>query len=178
MRTVIAVASVALAALAVTGCGSDAKGPGVASAHGTKAKASAKPSLDPEERQRKFTQCLRDHGVNVDDAEAGGGGIRISASGGEGPKVDVIKECEQYLPEGKMTEMDPATKEKFRDFAQCMREHGIDMPDPEEGGGALRKGDGPGRFNPDDPTFKAAEEACKDKLPGKGDGSAGVAVGG
>jgi hypothetical protein len=164
--------------LAAGGCGAGSKGPGVASAHGTKAKASAKPSLDPEERQRKFTQCLRDHGVNVDDAEAGGGGIRISASAGPGAKVDVIKECDQYLPEGgKLAEMDPATKEKFRDFAKCMREHGIDMPDPEDGGGALQKGDGPGRFNPDDATFKEAEKACKDKLPNHGDG-AGVAVSG
>jgi hypothetical protein len=171
---------VLLVALAATGCGSDSKGPGVASANGAKAKPSAKPSLDPEERARKFTQCMREHGVNVDDAdaEAGGGAIRITASAGPGGKVDVIKECGQYLPEGKMTEMDPATKEKFRDFAKCMREHGVDMPDPEaDGGGALKKGSGPGRFNPDDPTFKNAENACKDKLPGKGDG-AGVAVGG
>jgi hypothetical protein len=165
-------------ALAATGCGSGSKAPGVASANGVKAKASAKPSLDPDERQRKFTQCLREHGVNVEDAEAGSGAIRITASAGPGGKVDVIKECDQYLPEGKLAEIDPATKEKFRDFAKCMREHGIDMPDPEaDGGGALKKGDGPDRFNPDDPTFKAAEKACAEKLPGKGDG-AGVAVSG
>ena len=49
-------------------------------------------------------------------------------------------------------------------FAQCMREHGVDIPDPQfgEGGGAglrLRSS------NPNDPKFREAEEACRDKLP-------------
>ncbi len=43
-----------------------------------------------------------------------------------------------------------------------MREHGIDMPDPqfdEDGGVQIRGGRGSG-FDPDDPDFRAAQEEC------------------
>ena len=50
-------------------------------------------------------------------------------------------------------------------FSRCMRQHGIDMPDPRNGGaeGTVLIGGGPGkaRFNPDSPAFKTAEKACK-----------------
>jgi hypothetical protein len=51
-----------------------------------------------------------------------------------------------------------------------MREHGIDVPDPDPNGGGLviKKGSGGAdTFNPDDPAFQAAHKACEDKLPGK-----------
>ena len=53
-------------------------------------------------------------------------------------------------------------------FAQCMRDHGIDMPDPqfnEDGGATLQGGPG-GAIDPDDPDFQAAEEACRADMPG------------
>ena len=48
-----------------------------------------------------------------------------------------------------------------------MREHGVNMPDPQfEGGGRVRMG-GPGTdVNPESPRFREAQEACQDKLPG------------
>ncbi len=49
-------------------------------------------------------------------------------------------------------------------FAKCMRDHGIDMPDPTRasGGGILQKMGGPGKRvpGPDDPKMKAADKAC------------------
>jgi hypothetical protein len=49
-------------------------------------------------------------------------------------------------------------------FAKCMREHGIDMPDPTRNGngGILQRIGGPGRKDggPDDPKMKAADKAC------------------
>ena len=49
-------------------------------------------------------------------------------------------------------------------FAKCMREHGIDMPDPTRsgGGGILQKMGGPGKRDggPNDPKMKAADKAC------------------
>jgi hypothetical protein len=46
-------------------------------------------------------------------------------------------------------------------FAQCMREHGVDMPDPEIDGGAIRQ-----RINakPGE-DVQAAQEACKEFAP-------------
>jgi hypothetical protein len=40
-------------------------------------------------------------------------------------------------------------------YVRCMRQHGINMPDPTPDGGVELRG-----FNPDDPRFKAAERAC------------------
>jgi hypothetical protein len=39
--------------------------------------------------------------------------------------------------------------------ARCLRQHGIDMPDPTPEGTVDMRG-----VNPDDPKFKAAERAC------------------
>jgi hypothetical protein len=57
-------------------------------------------------------------------------------------------------------------------FAQCMREHGVDMPDPEvdaKGRVRMRIGD---RDTPR-ATMEAAQEACRDKMPERGGGNAG-----
>jgi hypothetical protein len=49
-------------------------------------------------------------------------------------------------------------------FAKCMREHGVDMPDPTRagGGGILQKMGGPGKRDggPGDPKMRAADKAC------------------
>jgi hypothetical protein len=42
-------------------------------------------------------------------------------------------------------------------YARCMRQHGINMPDPTPDGSLPNRGSG---VNPDDPKFKAAERAC------------------
>jgi hypothetical protein len=61
-------------------------------------------------------------------------------------------------------------EDAFLEYAQCMRDHGIDFPDPEfngDGAVAIRGGG-----DPDDPEFQAAEEACRtlleDALPRAG----------
>ena len=62
-------------------------------------------------------------------------------------------------------------------FARCMRQHGIDVPDPGADSGIRIRGS-----EPDDPEFKAAEQACQRYAPdggksqtvtGGGSGSAG-----
>jgi hypothetical protein len=54
-------------------------------------------------------------------------------------------------------------------FAQCMREHGIDMPDPTGDGLTVRRNgeDGP---DPDSKEFQAAERACNHHLGNLGRG--------
>jgi hypothetical protein len=54
-------------------------------------------------------------------------------------------------------------------FAQCMREHGVDMPDPEvDSKGRVRMRVG-GKDTPR-ATMEAAQKACQDKAPGMGGG--------
>jgi hypothetical protein len=156
---------------------------------GAKPKPSA--SVDAEEQQRLFTQCMRDHGVDVADPDPNGPGVRIAASGGPGSdtankdtankdtankdtanKIDTaMKECQRYLPAGVARQPSTQELEQMRQFAKCMRDHGVDMPDPDPNGGGgfgIKKGTGQDEINPDDATFKAANEACKDKLPNGG----------
>jgi hypothetical protein len=51
-------------------------------------------------------------------------------------------------------------------YAECMRDHGIsDFPDPQPDGGiAIQAGAG-SDLDPDNPQFKAADDACKSLLP-------------
>ncbi len=63
----------------------------------------------------------------------------------------------------KETSTQPAAdknKQAMLDYARCMRENGIDMPDPKfEGGRVTQRIGGPGRkINPDD--MRTAEKAC------------------
>jgi len=49
-------------------------------------------------------------------------------------------------------------------YAQCMRAHGVtNFPDPNSQGGFLFQGNG--GPNPDNPTFQAAQKACRSKIP-------------
>ena len=53
-----------------------------------------------------------------------------------------------------------------RAYAQCMRDNGVpDFPDP-DANGQLR---GPAHEKESDPKFQAAQEKCRQKLPGGGD---------
>jgi hypothetical protein len=183
-RTVAAAVALGTTMLALTGlaaCGRAASGSQIATAGG-KSSASAHPSasVDPQEQARQFAQCMRDHGVDmpdpetVDGAGGDGGGVRITVSGAPGAGMDAAMEaCKDKLPDGGTPpSMDPQQQEQLRAFAQCMRDHGVDMPDPDPNSGALRitqSGAAP-QFGPDDPTFKAAQEACQDKLPGSNGG--------
>jgi hypothetical protein len=49
-------------------------------------------------------------------------------------------------------------------YARCMRQHGMNVPDPQPGGdlgfAVLPEG-----VNPEDPKFKAAEQACQQHKP-------------
>ncbi|MGI5212870.1 hypothetical protein [Plantactinospora sp. CA-290183] len=57
-------------------------------------------------------------------------------------------------------------EDRGREFAKCMRENGIDMPDPEPGGG-LRMRKAPGG---DEEKMQAAMEKCRSLLPNGGTG--------
>ena len=181
MRRGTTAAAAALAGtLAVTGCGGGSGGDGVATAGGAaKATASASPvaSLSPEEAALKFARCMRAHGVDMPDPNFGSGGrVSIAIKGNAPPQVvqKAQKACEQYMPKAGSAgpgKLSAADQERALKFAQCMRDHGVDMPDPTfTGGGVQMRVGGPGKsnqssggraFGPNDPTFKAAQQACR-----------------
>jgi hypothetical protein len=51
-------------------------------------------------------------------------------------------------------------------YAQCMRDHGVsDFPDPQPGGGIAIQTEHGSDLDPNNPQYKAADEACKSLLP-------------
>jgi hypothetical protein len=165
----LAVALTVPAVLALTACGGGAEeGDGVASAGGggtQKAAAAPTQSLSPEDAQLKFAQCMRENGVEMSDPGSDGR-IQIQAKGGQQEKTQAaMKKCQPLLKAGgKMPNMqDPKVRDKFVKYAQCMRQQGIDMPDPGPDGGLriqVKRGD-EGRL-------EQAQKACESLRPGGG----------
>jgi hypothetical protein len=133
-----------------------------------------------EQAQLKFARCMRSHGVNVPDPKPGAGDgpglVRIGGPGKDGISPQVFRRadaaCRKYL-QAAAPKLSPAQQAELRDqalkFARCMRQHGVDIPDPETSGGGFRitqrSSAGAGArtksFTPDSPAFKDAQEACK-----------------
>ncbi|WP_052423936.1 hypothetical protein [Nonomuraea candida] len=182
-RTIIAIPL--LAALAA-GCGAQQSGPGVASvtATGTPAAtpSTATPSTstpststptatttaDRQEQGRKFAQCMREHGVPMEDPDPdGGGGLDLIGEGVDKRKVnEAVEACRAHAPFLDRKALKPEDVDRMREFAACMRKNGVDMPDPNPdgtfGSGAARN------FRRDDPQFKKAFEACRESFPRMG----------
>ena len=118
-----------------------------------------------------FARCMREHGVEVPDPGSGQGMIRVGGEDGLDPEEfqAANEACREHL-DGVVSEEGPRLTPEQRDamlaFARCMRENGVDMPDPNDDGGFVVPVGGEGDEMPDfnDPTFKAAEEACRHHL--------------
>jgi hypothetical protein len=158
-------------------------------------------SVDPEVAMEAFTQCMREHGVDVFVSVAGGddtGGTvgrgpvtsEHTANGDPqtGPRnidpkamQEADEACRSLLPSGTLGDptatMDPALADQLLAFAKCMRDHGIDMPDRKfDGGGVSMSIGGPdsgANIDPGSDEFKAAQDACGSELPGGGPGFIG-----
>ena len=71
-------------------------------------------------------------------------------------------------------------QETMLEFAACMREHGVDMPDPDlsGGGGRMLFRAGADGVDPQSPTFQKAQEACQEILEEAFGAGPGFRVGG
>jgi hypothetical protein len=194
-RALCAVAA-GVVVVSLSGCGGGGGGAGVASLSAKSAAAKAtdtkkKPSQqDSEAAFRKFAQCMREHGVDMPDPTVNGrqGVVKFGSPGAaiDKAKLDAAqKACQHFIDsvvQGQKRDIDPAEQAKMRDralkFAQCMREHGVNMPDPEfQPGGRVTQQMAGG--DPNDPKFQNAQNACAKDLPkgGKGVQSLEVAPG-
>jgi hypothetical protein len=161
-RDWLVVATLALCVVGLVACGGSGSGGGE-SASGE------------EEAALEFTECLRAHGVEVEDPKPGQKNIEVGDPADSTSKK-ALAACNGKLGDAGQ-ELSSEEDEEFREgalaLAQCMREEGIDMGDPEFLG--------PGKFHLDiegidtsSPAFEAAREACGEKLPEL----PGIAVGG
>ena len=130
----------------------------------------------------KYAKCMREHGIDMPDPQrVGSGGIKQTMKGNPGSraKMDAAnKDCQKYMQIGGGRAPSAAEQAKAKDamlaYAKCMRDNGVDMPDPKfsnSGGGVTFQLGGPGNKggstggpNPDSPTFKAADKVCHSKL--------------
>jgi hypothetical protein len=153
--------------LALTGCGGDDKDDkGVASAGGTKQgdAGGGGEKLSQEERGVKFAQCMRDHGVDMEDPKPGGG-IQLKVKGNKAEVDKAMEACRQYSPGADRTgPPDPKQQERAREFAACMRKNGVEKfpdPDPNQPGIRIDK-----NTVGDDPDLETAQQACQKFLQG------------
>ncbi|MEU6430354.1 hypothetical protein ABZ860_31050 [Microbispora sp. NPDC046973] len=160
-------------ALALAGCGAAPADDGIASAGGatpgTAGGAAARPSasatVDRQEAQLKFAQCMREHGVDVPDPDADGRVRIMGKKGDEAAMQKAMQACQHFMKDAvgdKLGGDDPEARDRMVKFAQCMREHGIDMPDPAPGQGIQVKIK-PGQ----EKAMEEAQKACEEFAPGR-----------
>ncbi|TMR41698.1 hypothetical protein [Actinomadura geliboluensis] len=133
---VLAVACGLAALTFVSGaCGDDSGDGDGAGSNRSDASGSKASTMD---QNLKLAQCLRKHGIDVPDPKPGQD-PEMTSIGGNGASPEQIekamKSCQDVagLPEPKP--LSPEQQDKMLKFAACMREHGIDMPDPKFDGG-------------------------------------------
>jgi hypothetical protein len=161
-KPVLAAALLPLLLVAAAACTKADSDGGVASVN-TAAAASATPSLSVVEQGRRHAQCMRDHGVpEADPIVEPNGGFHLGggydkAALADGVLERAIQACKPYTPI--LPAADLAAKvAAARQFAQCMRDHGVESfpdPDPNDLGKTL-----PGAVR-DDPQYDQARETCQ-----------------
>jgi hypothetical protein len=174
-----------LALAACGGGGGDSDGVASLGGEGSGTGTTANGAKDPEEAALEYAQCMREQGVDVPDPGPNGE-LQLQVGPGNKDKVEKAqKKCEPLLENARpklSEEQQSVMQDGLLAFAKCMREHGINFPDPQFGEGGRvtqRQRFGKGGANPDDPKFQAAQEACepildearrKAGLPDKGPG--------
>ncbi len=164
MATLIAGAVFAL----VAGCGGGGDGGDeVASISAPPGAGDGKQQADnvsDEDKMRDFAKCMREHGIDMPDPKTDGDDRATISLGGadgidEGKMKAADEACRKLLPNGgEMKPPSPEDLDKMRKEAKCMREHGIDMPDPDPAakGGAIALGDA----SADPEKFEEAAKTC------------------
>ena len=132
IRMFAAAASVVCALGMVAACG----GGKSADAAGASASTTADAAQD---YNLKFNQCLRDAGFNVSDSDSDKD-IRTQDVGGDAAAFNTaVEECEKKLgtPPGASTQGpdDPEILQSSIALAECLRNDGYDVKDPEPGKG-------------------------------------------
>ena len=171
--------------LALAACGGSPDGDRVASltgggATGTTNGAAKTADKDPQQAALDFAKCMREHGIDMPDPQVDDQGrVRVRVGGPDGGRPDSKKLDEAQKACGRLMgggdgagQIDPEERDAMVAFARCMREHGIDMPDPTGDGLVMRKDDDRGP-DPSSEQFQAAEKACDHHLATLGRGKAG-----
>ena len=154
-------ALLAVAALSLAACGGD---------DDAGAAGGEQPDRSTRQAMADFAECMRENGIDFPDP--GTGGDRAVRVDGDREDIRAAEEACADLrakiePPDLSDEQQAELKQAALAHSRCMREHGIDFPDPQfgaDGGATIELAPG-GEVDPDDPDFRKADEACKDELP-------------
>jgi hypothetical protein len=178
MRRVVITSLAALAlAATVAACGSSSSSNSSASATGSQFQARV-----------NLAKCARAHGINVPDPSPGGGpgeGIgRVLRQYSQSQINTALQACRPYLAKAfPQFNQSPAQRAQFQQqlvkFAECMRSHGVNVPDPtSNGNGAFGFRQAFRSIDRNSPAFQSALKACQSLRPRFGRGAGGPGGGG
>jgi len=136
-----------------------------------------------------LAKCFRSHGINVPDPSsgggpAGGGGLFRTLRNYPQAQVQSARQaCQQYFAQAfPRLNLSPAQQAQVRQqlvkFAECMRSHGIDVPDPTMNAqGRFGLGREFRSIDRNSPAFQSAVRAFQGLRPRFGRGSPGGGAG-
>lgn len=152
-----------LLTVALTACGSADDDVSAASTSGS----GDNDSSSAEDGELAFYDCMRENGIDLPDPDPNQEGVQLDMSAidpDDPASKAALEECEQLLPGGgEPPEQDAESLAALREFTECLRENGIDMPDP-GADGALSMPQG---VDPNSAEFQAAMDECQDLIAGE-----------
>ncbi len=196
-RLLASLAPAIAVAVLVAACGGSSK-PSTSASGNTSTAASSQTTTGPSKAEiaarLSLARCLRGQGINVPDPSpttggfGGAGGVggearRLFQQYGQTRFQAALTACRQYavksFPALALSPAQRAQREQqLLQFAQCMRSHGVDIPDPTpnaSGGLGLGLGRALRTIDRASPVFKSALSACQSLRPHRlgGGGTAG-----
>lgn len=161
LRWLAALAAACLLALALSACELPGTGEDKDAGDDTAVQA------DAEDAMLEYAQCMRDNGVPMKDPKPGQRGLLVNGGDSDPEALKAAEEechgiIEDAIPEDAQREMPAEQKEAMLAAAQCMRERGWDVPDPQFDGGRVTQRL-EGGVDPEDPAFQADQEACAEE---------------
>jgi hypothetical protein len=145
-------------AIAIAGTPPAQAGKQTGSQAGPAKQAQAAATVDPDDALLKLAQCLREQGIDVPDPGSPEDKT-YQYKGDQATLQRAMKACEQYTSQIPNPFDDPKARDAVIKYARCMREQGIDMPDPP----AVNQ-----NLDPNDPKLQKAAQSCVKLLPGQG----------
>jgi len=120
---------------------------------------------DPDKAMLEYGQCMRDHGVDMPDPTATDTGMAMVSPRDDdaAARADADAACVHFLDDYFADfELSPEKVAAARDrdlaFARCMRDNGVDFPDPNPNGPTVIGPDFYDNVDPD--VFQAALGTC------------------
>ncbi|MGY4645856.1 hypothetical protein [Cellulomonas sp. URHB0016] len=134
--------------------------------------SSAPASMDPDDAMLQLARCMREHGIDMPDPVDGK--VTVKGDGITDEQMEAAESaCAKWQqlaePQDGGRELSEQEKQAFLDQAQCMRDRGWNVSDPEFDGGRVsqkfhRSTEGAaGDPKPGDPAFEKDLQECADE---------------